>query len=131
MLWLDAPDVEAIEPPSGPAEVWRIATKNDSGNGAGLSALTGFGIANLVGRLRVFAESRTGSGEPPVVSRERDRLSLETAMGAVAASMEHLTEEEVAAEDLRRASFALERLLGRMDAESVLDHLFSSFCIGK
>jgi tRNA modification GTPase len=38
---------------------------------------------------------------------------------------------ELAAESLRRASQALERLLGRMDAESVLDRLFMSFCIGK
>ena len=44
---------------------------------------------------------------------------------------DRLAEPEMAAEDLRRASHALERLLGRMDAESVLDHLFSAFCIGK
>ena len=131
VLWLDAPDVEAVEPPAGAVEVWRIETKSDAGNGAGISALTGFGIVQLLGRLRVFAESRTGSGEPPIVSRERDRLALATAMEAVAASMGHFAEEEVAAEDLRRASYALERLLGRMDAESVLDHLFSAFCIGK
>ena len=42
-----------------------------------------------------------------------------------------LTELELAAEDLRQAAQALERLLGRIDTEAVLDRLFLAFCIGK
>jgi tRNA modification GTPase len=42
-----------------------------------------------------------------------------------------LHEPELAAEQLRAASAALERLVGRLDPEMVLDRLFTSFCIGK
>jgi tRNA modification GTPase len=41
------------------------------------------------------------------------------------------TEPELAAEDVRLAARALERVSGRVDPEAVLDRVFSSFCIGK
>jgi tRNA modification GTPase len=39
--------------------------------------------------------------------------------------------EEVVAEELRAASHALGRLVGRVDVEDVLDAIFRDFCIGK
>ena len=39
--------------------------------------------------------------------------------------------EELAAEDLRMAAYALGRLLGRVDVEDILDVIFREFCIGK
>jgi tRNA modification GTPase len=39
--------------------------------------------------------------------------------------------EELAAEDLRAAAYALGRLLGRVDVEDILDVIFREFCIGK
>jgi tRNA modification GTPase len=42
-----------------------------------------------------------------------------------------LATPELAAEDLRLAARALERITGRIGAEDVLDVIFSSFCIGK
>ena len=65
------------------------------------------------------------------MSRERDRLALEAAVIALDDAGERLAEPELAAEALRLASQSLERLLGRLDAERVLDRLFASFCIGK
>jgi tRNA modification GTPase len=41
------------------------------------------------------------------------------------------TEPELAAEDVRLAARALDRITGRVDAEAVLDRIFSTFCIGK
>jgi tRNA modification GTPase len=41
------------------------------------------------------------------------------------------TETELVAEDLRQAVLALERLIGRIGVEDVLDQLFAGFCIGK
>ena len=38
---------------------------------------------------------------------------------------------ELAAEDVRLAARALAKITGRIDAEDVLDRVFSSFCIGK
>jgi tRNA modification GTPase len=40
-------------------------------------------------------------------------------------------EVELAAEDVRLAARALAKITGRIDAEDVLDRVFSSFCIGK
>ena len=39
--------------------------------------------------------------------------------------------EELIAEQVRLATRALERLLGRVDVEDVLDVIFRDFCIGK
>ena len=39
--------------------------------------------------------------------------------------------EELVAEQVRLATRALERLLGRVDVEDVLDVIFRDFCIGK
>ena len=39
--------------------------------------------------------------------------------------------EEIMAEQLRLASRALGKLLGRVDVEDILDVIFRDFCIGK
>ena len=137
VLWLIAPDIADTEPPE-PTDVptWRIATKADLGTGAAgyeltLSAATGQGLDNLLGRIAGFAADRAGSGEPVLVSRERDRLALMAAAAALDATLTTLNDPELAAESLRLASQALERLVGRIDSERVLDRLFASFCIGK
>ena len=88
------------------------------------------GIDGLLSRIQQFAADST-SGEPALVSRERDAVALRTAEAAVRAALGHFAAEDLAAEDLRISADALARLLGRMDAESVLDRLFSAFCIGK
>jgi len=38
---------------------------------------------------------------------------------------------DLAAENLRNAIRTLESLVGRIDVETVLDEIFSSFCLGK
>jgi tRNA modification GTPase len=133
VLWLTAPDVAGGEAPDA-GELLRLATKADLGPVPGadfaVSARTGQGLANLVERLTAFAAERVGQGEPALLSRERDRAALETAIEGLKMA-QGADQLELAAEGLRIASQALERLLGRMDAEAVLDHLFLAFCIGK
>src|SRR5690606_17566501 len=114
----------------------RLATKLDLLPSAGphdlaISVRTGEGMDGLVKRLADFTAEAAGEGEPAIVSRERDLVALESAATALAEARTQLRDSELAAESLRHASHALERLLGRMDAESVLDRLFLSFCIGK
>ena len=72
-----------------------------------------------------------GGGEAPLLSRERDREAIATALEALDGAAEALGQAEVAAELLRQASHSLARLIGAVDAEAVLDRLFLSFCIGK
>lgn len=136
VLWLMAPDVPQAElGASSSAPVWRIATKIDLGPAPAdaelaISTKTGEGLSVLIEGLKDFAGAMT-AGEPALVSRERDLLALEQAAAALREAERQLAAPEIAAEALRRAAHALERLLGRMDAEAVLDRLFSAFCIGK
>jgi tRNA modification GTPase len=144
VLWLQAPDVAAAALPDFPeleGQPWRrppiavVGTKSDLGLVAGaelsVSVASGNGIEALLTKL--YEASGAGSVQPSelLVSHERDREALLAAVKALEEAVDHLEGPELAAEDLRRASTALERLLGRMDAESVLDHLFAAFCIGK
>lgn len=134
VLWLQAPDGDAIEPPTTDAPIWRVATKADLRVGEGdfaISTRTGDGLAALTARLSSFARDLAGQGEPSLVSRERDRQGLSAALAQVEAAAARPQVSEITAEHLRLAGVALERLLGRIDTEMVLDRLFSAFCIGK
>ena len=133
VLWLVAPDVAAIAPPdTGP--VWRIGTKADLGRVAGvefsISAETGDGLDQLMTRIAAHIEAHAPSEGPALFSRERDRAALSQAL-SVLEQAPLSGAGELLAEDLRRASTALDRLVGRIDAEQVLGRLFEGFCIGK
>lgn len=134
VLWLTAPDTADMTPPTISVPMLHIATKSDLGGDIAadiaVSAQTGAGLHELFARLRAIGET-LGTGEPALLSRERDRLALQDASTALDAAATRLDDMELAAENLRQASFALERLVGRLDAERVLDRLFMSFCIGK
>ena len=71
------------------------------------------------------------TGEDAVLSRERDLVALTAAQEALDRFLSEGATDEIAAEHLRQAGLALERLVGRIDTEQVLDRLFASFCIGK
>ena len=136
VLWLVAPDVpHAVELTQSSAPLWRVGTKADLGAAAAdtvlsISTHTGEKVDELLARIERFAADST-AGEPALLSRERDLAALQAARAALEEAMGQLRAPELAAESLRRATNALERLLGRMDAESVLDRLFTAFCIGK
>jgi tRNA modification GTPase len=141
VLWLSdgtGPD----EPPelSDHAEMWPVATKADlrggvktirprNGAGFALSARTGEGVGELIEAIGAWAAGRD-RGEPPVVTRERHRAAVREAIAAVTRAVGR-AEAELAAEDLRQATNALGRITGRIEVESVLDVVFSEFCIGK
>ena len=133
VLWLTAPDVMDTEDALTAAADLRIGTKSDLGKSPAdlnVSAATGEGISGLIAAIGKIGATKTG-GEPGLISRERDRLALVAAHEALGHAAAQLATPEVAAESLRIASQALERLIGRIDAERVLDRLFASFCIGK
>ncbi|HWA19502.1 MAG TPA: tRNA uridine-5-carboxymethylaminomethyl(34) synthesis GTPase MnmE [Devosia sp.] len=133
VLWLVAPDTEAIEPPLR-EPLWTVGTKADLGPVAAqhsLSVRTDTGVSALVEKLEAFANEAAGAGPPALLSRERDRAALSDAQAALSAFLSDGATDEIAAEHLRQASLALERLVGRIDTEQVLDRLFLSFCIGK
>ena len=131
VLWLDAPGRQ-FDPPESAAPIWRIATKADlldNFSKSAISTLTGQGISALLDRLGNFATEFTMSLEPLLISHERDHEALTDTLHWLTNVPHH--QLELAAENLRLASSALERLVGIIDAERVLDRLFSAFCIGK
>jgi tRNA modification GTPase len=98
----------------------------------GISARRGDGIAELVSALVAFARDYFGAGEGGLISRERQRKLLQETADSLQRSVDMIgCGEELAAEDLRMASYSLGRLLGRVDIEDILDVIFRDFCIGK
>jgi tRNA modification GTPase len=133
VLWLSAPDVDPLDPPVQ-EPLWTVGTKADLAPVPAqyaLSVETGVGLGELLTALEAFAAAAAGVGAPALVSRERDLVALQSAQDALDRFVSDGATDEIAAEHLRQASLALERLLGRIDTEQVLDRLFASFCIGK
>jgi tRNA modification GTPase len=133
VLWLRAPDIEDITAPETKGHLITIGTKSDLakvGADFSISTETGDGLTELFTHLAKLGEEITGV-EPSLVSHERDRQSLQSAIDTLSETRRALHDWELAAESLRNTSAALERMIGRLDAERVLDRLFSSFCIGK
>jgi len=137
---------------SGPADVddaaapiWSVQNKIDlvgvgddaSGSGAAaatfrISAKRGDGLTELIAAIVEFAEVYFGANDTALIGRERQRKLLQETALALRRALDVIGEgEELAAEELRRASTSLGRLLGRVDVEDILDVIFREFCIGK
>lgn len=98
----------------------------------GISASRGDGIDELTGAIVAFAQDYLGTGEGALIGRERQRKLLEQVAASLRRSLASASHgEELAAEDLRAASYSLGRLLGRVDVDDILDVIFRQFCIGK
>ncbi|SPP91381.1 tRNA uridine-5-carboxymethylaminomethyl(34) synthesis GTPase MnmE [Bradyrhizobium vignae] len=120
--------------------VWIVRNKIDLGGAGatepagefGISASRGDGIPELVEALVKFAANFFGTTEGALVTRARQRDLLRQASDSLRRSLELVEDgEELAAEELRAAAYALGRLLGRVDVEDVLGAIFQKFCIGK
>jgi tRNA modification GTPase len=104
----------------------------DRGIEFAVSATRGDGVQQLIAALVIFAQDFLGSGEDGLIGRARQRQLLQETEIMLGRSIEVIGEgEELAAEELRGASVALGRLLGRVDVEDIFDVIFREFCIGK
>ena len=149
VLWVvDATDPKLDLPPeliaAGRAVLWVInkcdlttdvartpgnSTRTDF---VAVSALTGEGISVLERRIAELARERTQGGEASLISSARHRQHIQAASDALRDFAEGSTDDlELRAEDLRRASMAIGRLVGKVDAEEILGEIFGRFCIGK
>ncbi|WP_299890595.1 tRNA uridine-5-carboxymethylaminomethyl(34) synthesis GTPase MnmE [uncultured Ruegeria sp.] len=99
----------------------------------GISGKTGQGIDTLISQISYILGHRyTSHG---IATRERHRVAIVKAVDALGSAMAVLESGpdlyDIAAEELRTAIRALESLVGRIDVETLLDEIFSSFCLGK
>jgi tRNA modification GTPase len=70
-----------------------------------------------------------------IATRERHRIAMQDALVHLL-NAESIVQQgpemyDIGAEELRISCRVLDTLIGRVDVESLLDKIFSSFCIGK
>ena len=118
----------------GDETVIRLRAKDDAGYYPdGISGHTGIGIESLVQQLtQRFADMTRDVG---IATRERHRIAMQEALVHLL-NAESIVQQgpemyDIGAEELRISSRVLDTLIGRVDVESLLDEIFSSFCIGK
>ena len=95
-----------------------------------MSARDGEDVGALRVRLADRVTAAVGGGEALTATRLRHGVLLRDAAARLRQALA-TAEPELAAEDVRLAARALDRITGRVDAEAVLDRIFSTFCIGK
>lgn len=101
-----------------------------------VSSLIGTGIEALQVAVAKLADStRPEMGEEVVAINARHARALENAIECLETAYHKLTAGgspvELISSDLRGALSAFGEIAGKIDNESILDRLFSSFCIGK
>ena len=131
------------EDQSAPPQLIPLITKTDLANGAILPewpricALSGEGQDALDRLLKAHIADLVPPPEPAMLTRLRHQQAVQTARDSLGRALTAAhdnavaTAPELMAEDLRLAATALGRITGRVDVEDLLDHIFSSFCIGK
>ena len=99
-----------------------------------VSAARGLGLDRLHARLRALAGGAAvdgGEGEFSARARHVDALQRAALHAGAAADQLQHEQLELAAEELRLAHDALGEITGRLSADDMLGHIFSTFCIGK
>lgn len=97
-----------------------------------LSARAEDAVSALREALASHVADALSGAEFPAATRLRHAERLSEARGYVARALSDVgLEVELAAEDVRLAARALEKITGRVDPEDVLGRVFSTFCIGK
>lgn len=100
-------------------EMHRISARDATHVGVILAALTDQVVQRLAG------------DELPTATRLRHKDLLTEALARLEHALASVGSPELAAEDVRLAGRALDRITGRIDPEDVLDRVFATFCIGK
>jgi tRNA modification GTPase len=109
-------------------------SKCDNGDmGNGLSAVTGFGIDNMIKSIK--KELRNNVQNQGVATRFRHKEAIDRSINKLTNAKKFVTDGpgfyDLAAEELRQTAYTLDELFGKVDVEKVLDEIFSSFCLGK
>lgn len=96
------------------------------------AARTEGAVDRLRADLTVHVTAALSGAEFPAATRLRHAERLREARAYLGRALSETgLEVELAAEDVRLAARALAKITGRINAEDVLDRVFSSFCIGK
>ena len=128
----EAGETLLMKPMAGDISVLGKADLNGSPKAA-VSGKTGFGLEALIALITERLQGQAASAG--LLIRERQRNALVCAINGLESAEANLQRSlelpELVAADLRASARALEMILGRIDVETLLDEIFSSFCIGK
>ena len=98
-----------------------------------VSGKSGAGVDALVASIQTKLAQRSASAG--LATHERHRVAMTKAQASLQEAGRSLElgpdHYDLTAAELRFAIRALETLVGRIDAENLLDEIFSSFCLGK
>jgi tRNA modification GTPase len=98
-----------------------------------VSARTGEGVRDLKRQLRELVID--GDAEPAmVITNLRHKSALVRGADGLGRALTALTENqapEFIAVDLHQATEALEEIIGKLQTDNILEHIFNNFCIGK
>lgn len=118
--------------PVGAAGAWAAAQARRLGLGSGEVTARGPGdVAWVRATLAERVVEALAGAEPPAATRLRHQELLGEAADRLRQALDQTEALELAAEDVRLAARALDRITGRIDPEQVLGRIFSTFCIGK
>ncbi len=131
---LDAGDSADLGVEVRPGDLVRFGKGDTQVDGQGLvSGKTGLGVDGLIDEVTKTLASRVSTSS--LIIRERHRSGMERGLAHLDVALTYLERGsdtyELVAEELRQASLKLEELIGRVGTESLLDEIFSSFCLGK
>jgi tRNA modification GTPase len=118
--------------PTGPAGAWAAEVARRMGMPS--AEVTARGPSDTAWLKQTLSErvvEALAGAEPPAATRLRHRELLAEAAKRVRQALGEGGAVELAAEDVRLAARALDRITGRIDPEHVLGRIFSTFCIGK
>lgn len=98
-----------------------------------ISAQDGTGLSAFEARLEGIVRDLNRTSSSVTLTRVRHQQAVHQALEHLQASLilSVTDQTELVAEEFRAATSALSRIIGLVDVEDVLDHIFSSFCIGK
>ena len=126
----DLPDVVARQ--AGDVEIWGKGDLRTEHHHS-VSGTTGAGIQRLVDDIASELQGRTAA--IGTATHARHQAAMQVAEAALKrAKVEVLSDAgttEIAAQEMRDALTSLDRLVGRVDVEDILDQIFSRFCLGK
>lgn len=92
------------------------------------------GTEELKKKIKEKIEKLIGNSENAVVTRNRHKVNLQETVSELNNFIKNRNEKmpiEICAETLRRASYHLGKIVGKIGVEDILDKIFSEFCIGK
>jgi tRNA modification GTPase len=118
--------------PSGPAGAWAAEVARRMGLPS--AEVTARGPSDMAWLQQTLAErviDALAGGEPPAATRLRHKELLSEAARRLRHALDEDEALELAAEDVRLAARALDRITGRIDPDQVLGRIFATFCIGK